>query len=79
MVTFAGMPVRVKWGKWQGRLVSVAAEYEDAAAAARASGEALREVMGAAAAAARELLAAEGPVAPGANSDGSYEERPSDA
>jgi hypothetical protein len=52
----AGRKVRVKWGRWRGRLVSVAPEYEDAVAAAGAAGLPLREVMHVAADAARRLL-----------------------
>jgi pyridinium-3,5-bisthiocarboxylic acid mononucleotide nickel chelatase len=47
--------VRVKWGRWQGRLVSVAPEYEDAVAAV-AEGLSLKDVMHQAAEAARALL-----------------------
>jgi pyridinium-3,5-bisthiocarboxylic acid mononucleotide nickel chelatase len=44
-VTVDGQQVSVKWGRWQGRLVSLAPEYEDAAAAAAALGVSLGEVM----------------------------------
>jgi len=50
-----GRPVRVKRGWWRGRTVTVAPEYEDAAAAAAETGLSLDEVMSAAAAAARAL------------------------
>lgn len=49
--------VEVKWGRWGGRLISVAPEYEDAAAAAASLEKPLREVMNIAEAAARERLA----------------------
>lgn len=44
-VEVAGRKVRVKWGRWRDRLVSVAPEYEDAAGAATAAGLPLRVVM----------------------------------
>ena len=53
VVSVGGRPVAVKWGRWDGRITSVAPEYEQAAAAAAATGMALREVMDAARAAAR--------------------------
>jgi uncharacterized protein (TIGR00299 family) protein len=40
-----GHAVRVKWGRWRGRLVSTAPEYEDAASVAAATGLPLRVVM----------------------------------
>jgi uncharacterized protein (TIGR00299 family) protein len=52
-VTVAGEPVRVKWGRWQGRLTSLAPEYEDAVKAAKAGCIPLKEVMGSALEAAR--------------------------
>jgi pyridinium-3,5-bisthiocarboxylic acid mononucleotide nickel chelatase len=55
-VKVGGAGVGVKWGKWQGVLVSVAAEYEDCVAAAAASGLPLKDVMHLAAQGARELL-----------------------
>jgi uncharacterized protein (TIGR00299 family) protein len=48
--------VSVKWGRWNDRLVSVAPEYEDAAAAAAAAARPLADVMQEAAEAARRLL-----------------------
>ncbi len=44
-VQVAGCDVKVKWGRWRDRLVSVAPEYEDAAAAAAAAGMPLKTVM----------------------------------
>jgi uncharacterized protein (DUF111 family) len=35
----------VKWGRWRNRLVSIAPEYEDAAAAAAVAGLPLKTVM----------------------------------
>ncbi|OFW58152.1 MAG: TIGR00299 family protein [Actinobacteria bacterium RBG_16_64_13] len=55
-VTVAGVEVGVKWGRWHGRLISIAPEYEDAAAAANTTGAALKDVMAMAATAARDLL-----------------------
>lgn len=55
-VNVEGSIVRVKIGRWKGEPVSVAPEYEDAAAAARKSGRSLDSIMSAAAAAARSLL-----------------------
>ena len=55
-VEVAGRPLRVKWGRWGGRTVSVAPEYEEAAAVAVAEGIPLQEVMAAAREAAKELL-----------------------
>jgi len=52
--------VRVKWGRWQGRLVSAAPEYEDAAAASALTGLPLKDVMVLAAEAARRLQGAPG-------------------
>jgi len=54
VVLVDGKEVRVKWGRWEDRLVSVAPEYEDAAAVAAARGLSLNEVMLRAAQAARE-------------------------
>jgi uncharacterized protein (TIGR00299 family) protein len=48
--------VRVKWGKWRDRVISVAPEYEDCIKAATGSGLALKEVMELATAAARAQL-----------------------
>ncbi len=56
MVTIVGHDVAVKWGRWGDRTVSVAPEYEDAAAAAASSGVPLREVMYLAVEAAQGLL-----------------------
>jgi uncharacterized protein (TIGR00299 family) protein len=55
-VGVAGHEVAVKWGRWGGRMVSLAPEYEDAAAAAALSGLPLREVMHQASEAAQRLL-----------------------
>ena len=55
-VKVAGRPLRVKWGRWGGRTISVAAEYDEAAAVAAAEGIPLQEVMAAAREAAKELL-----------------------
>lgn len=55
-VDVKGVPVRVKRGWWQGRPLTVAPEYEDAAAAAAELGMSLEEVMSQAAAAARGHL-----------------------
>jgi len=52
--------VRVKWGRWQGRLVSMAPEYEDAAAASALTGLPVKDVMVLAAEAARRLQGAPG-------------------
>ncbi|MBN1321070.1 MAG: nickel pincer cofactor biosynthesis protein LarC [Thermoleophilia bacterium] len=52
-VTVEGAQVGVKWGRWQGRLVSVAPEYEDAVAASASTGLPLKDVMHLAAQAAR--------------------------
>jgi len=60
-VGVSGAAVRVKWGRWQGRLVSVAPEYEDVAAAAARAGLPLKDVMHQAAEEARRLLGAGGP------------------
>ncbi len=60
-VQVEGREVRVKWGRWRDRLVSVAPEYEDTAAAAGAIGLPLRVVMQRATEAASALLAAEHP------------------
>jgi len=55
-VSVAGHDVAVKWGRWGGRMVSLAPEHEDAAAVAAALGIPLREVMHRASEAARRLL-----------------------
>lgn len=55
-VTVAAHTVRVKIGERGGSTITVAPEYDDAAAAARATGMALRDVYAAATAAAREQL-----------------------
>lgn len=55
-VDVGGRTVRVKWGRWQGRLVSIAPEYEDAASVAAAGRETLAEVMNLATQEARRLL-----------------------
>lgn len=59
-VEVGGAAVRVKWGRWQGRLVSVAPEYEDVAAAATRAGVPLKDVMHQAAEEARRLLGPDG-------------------
>ena len=51
--------VEVKWGRWQGRLVSVAPEYESCAAVAGRTGVAVKDVMQRAAEAARRELGPE--------------------
>jgi uncharacterized protein (TIGR00299 family) protein len=55
-VNIEGAEIGVKWGRWSGRLVSVAPEYEDCVKAAIDGGRSLREVMELAAEAARRLL-----------------------
>ena len=55
-VSVAGRDIGVKWGKWEGRMVSLAPEYEDAAAAAASIGIPVREVMHLASEAARRLV-----------------------
>ena len=55
-VSVAGHEVAVKWGRWGGRMVSLAPEYEDAAAAAVSTGLPLRQVMHEATEAARRLI-----------------------
>ncbi len=55
-VEVAGRPLRVKWGRWGGRIVSVAPEYEEAAAVAVAEGIPLQGVMASAREAAKQLL-----------------------
>jgi pyridinium-3,5-bisthiocarboxylic acid mononucleotide nickel chelatase len=55
-VEVQGERVRVKWGRWNGRLTSVAAEYEDAVAVAERLHLPLKEVMEAAAGKARAIL-----------------------
>ena len=42
-VDVGGTVVAVKWGRWEGRLISVAPEYEDCAKAASAAGMTLKE------------------------------------
>ena len=56
MVELKGKSVAVKWGKWEGALVSVAAEYEDCARVAAGSGIPLKEVIQTAEAEARRVL-----------------------
>jgi uncharacterized protein (TIGR00299 family) protein len=58
-VIVSGESVTVKWGRWQGRLVSVAPEYESCAAVAGSTGAALKDVMQMAAEAARRRLGPE--------------------
>lgn len=60
MVAVSGVDVRVKWGRWHSRLISVAPEYEDAASAATALGLPAKDVVQLAAAAARKELEAQG-------------------
>jgi pyridinium-3,5-bisthiocarboxylic acid mononucleotide nickel chelatase len=55
-VEVAGAAVRVKWGRWQGRLTSLAAEFEDAVAASSASGVPLKVIMDLATARARDFV-----------------------
>ncbi len=55
-VTVAGRTVEVKWGRWDGHIVSLAPEYEQAAAAASEAELPLQEVMAAARAAAKDAL-----------------------
>jgi len=55
-VGVAGHDVAVKWGRWGGRMVSLAPEYEDAAAVAALAGLPLREVMHLATEAARRVI-----------------------
>jgi len=55
-VSVLGHEVRVKWGRWHGRLVSLAAEYEDAAVVAAGTGVPLSTVMQTAVEAARQRL-----------------------
>jgi pyridinium-3,5-bisthiocarboxylic acid mononucleotide nickel chelatase len=54
-VDVGGWPVRVKLARLDGRVVNVAPEHDDCAAAARATGTAVKSVWAAALAAAREL------------------------
>ena len=54
-----GHAVRVKWGRWRGRIFSAAPEYEDAASAAAATGLPLRVLMQRATEAASARLANE--------------------
>jgi len=56
-VVVCGGEVRVKWGRWRGRIVSLAPEYEDAAAIASAEEQPVKDVMQRAARAAWDLLA----------------------
>jgi uncharacterized protein (TIGR00299 family) protein len=60
-VEVGGLQMDVKWGKWGGRLVSVAPEYEDCARVAASLGLPLREVARLAEEAGRKLLADSGP------------------
>jgi pyridinium-3,5-bisthiocarboxylic acid mononucleotide nickel chelatase len=60
-VAVEGREVRVKWGRWRERLVSIAPEYDDVAQVAEATGLSVREVMRRAAETASTLLAAERP------------------
>ena len=55
-VQVEGMTVGVKWGRWMGRLVSLAPEYEDCARAAAQTGVALKEIDRLAAEAAAEVV-----------------------
>ncbi len=55
-VKVEGRPVRVKVGWWQGEPVTLAAEYEDAAAVSSELGRSLQYVMSTAVAAACSLL-----------------------
>lgn len=55
-VEVEGLHVGVKWGRWKGRLISVAPEHEDCAKAAAKTGLALKEIDRLAAEAAVELL-----------------------
>lgn len=59
-VVVDGASVRVKWGRWRGRLVSIAPEYDDAVAASQVTGLPVKDVMRAA------LRAAEARLDPGA-------------
>jgi uncharacterized protein (TIGR00299 family) protein len=59
IVTAAGAQIGVKWGRWQGRLVSLAPEYDDAAAAAARADMPLKDVMRLAVQAAQELLSSD--------------------
>jgi hypothetical protein len=58
VVEVEGHEIKVKWGRWREHLVSVAPEYEDAAAAAEAIGLPLKAVMQRATEQAGALLAA---------------------
>jgi uncharacterized protein (TIGR00299 family) protein len=58
-VIVAGESVAVKWGRWEGRLTSVAPEYESCAAVAGKTGLVLRDIMQRAMEAARQKLEAE--------------------
>jgi uncharacterized protein (TIGR00299 family) protein len=58
----AGAEVRVKWGRFGGRVISVAPEFDSAVEAARSLGLPLKDVMAAAAQRARESLGLEGEV-----------------
>ncbi len=55
-VDVGGAAVAVKWGRWEGRLISVAPEYEDCAKAASVVGTTVREVSRLAVETAREVL-----------------------
>jgi uncharacterized protein (TIGR00299 family) protein len=58
----AGAEVRVKWGRFGGRVISVAPEFDSAVEAARSLGLPVKDVMAAAAQRARESLGLEGEV-----------------
>ena len=55
-VQVAGQTVAVKWGKWAGRVTSVAPEYEDCARVASAAGMVIKEVSRLAVQAAQDAL-----------------------
>lgn len=55
-VEVLGSPVRVKWGRWEGRVTSLSAEYEDCVSVAAATQVAVKDVMQMAAARAHRLL-----------------------
>ncbi len=58
-VEVAGIRVGVKWGRWEGRLVSVAPEYDDCESVTSAMGMPLREVQRLAEDSARKALSGE--------------------